>query len=475
MDFEQIEKLGNIPTPKLFDTVQAANLLSTLGSTVDINSFGDLLLVGEDGYVYYNNIRLTNSQNAEDAMDGTANRLQVAGIDAEGLKRFTSIVCNTEGNIIVLWSKFELGIIEIPQSFLKEGQILPNPPIVTEQTPEDENQCKFQLIYGRASSGSTSPIVKVGFHSINANTLVVLYERELLSLIDLRTFSKDEIFLPKHLNFTSFTFTNQSLEWFAFTLFLTTSTNEIYYLCPIIPSGTIISKAVLSDILVWIQEEQEKLDILLSNISSSKTIIEKKHLIIEEKKKFLKISLNYLFKKFSKFTIQEMLEKLKESPSYYRDHDPASNFYHHNHNASSSLASAPSSSLRDFYVIADNSTVFSSSTSYSLENQLFPEKFDEEDHVQEKFMNSFRLSLQGPIAVLQPVNGKKEATTNNLSIHDICIPTIPLQSSGLIAPLIAVVQSNGNVDILLFDILVSFFLVSDEFLRQFIIIFFSVH
>jgi hypothetical protein len=433
MDFDQIEKFGSVSTPKFHDPVKLASAMPSMGSTIEVGNFGDLFMVDENGSICYRNLRLTNNQDN----DAHIQKLPIPGLTPESLKSFTSILSNREGNVLVLWSKLELGIIEIPSSFLKEGQLSDPNAVAKSAELSDANQCKFTSIYNRSSSVASSSLVKTAFHPLNPNTLVILHEKELLSLIDLRNYSKEEIYLPKHLLFTSFTFTNQSLEWFSFTIFLTTSTNEIYYLCPIIPSGTILSKAQLADILNWVQEEQEKLDLQLLSFSSTK-LIEKRHIIIDEQKKFLKITINYLMKKFSKIALKEMMEKLKENPIFYQQ------------------AADETMAMTDRYIIAGggSSPILSSNISYSLENQLFPERFEDEEIEEYDSSSNYRLALQGPIPVLRPsptgLNNKNN--NNQLSIQDICIPTIPSQNSGLIAPVLATVQSNGNVDLLLFDI-----------------------
>jgi hypothetical protein len=433
MDFDQIEKFGSVSTPKFHDPVKLASAMPSMGSTIEVGNFGDLFMVDENGSICYRNLRLTNNQDN----DAHIQKLPIPGLTPESLKSFTSILSNLEGNVLVLWSKLELGIIEIPSSFLKEGQLSDPNAVAKSAELSDANQCKFTSIYNRSSSTASSSLVKTAFHPLNPNTLVILHEKELLSLIDLRNYSKEEIYLPKHLLFTSFTFTNQSLEWFSFTIFLTTSNNEIYYLCPIIPSGTILSKAQLADILNWIQEEQEKLDLQLLSFSSTK-LIEKRHIIIDEQKKFLKITINYLMKKFSKIVLKEMMEKLKETPIFYQQ------------------AADETMAMTDRYIIAGggSSPILSSNISYSLENQLFPERFEDEEIEEYDSSSNYRLALQGPIPVLRPsptgLNNKNN--NNQLSIQDICIPTIPSQNSGLIAPVLATVKSNGNVDLLLFDI-----------------------
>jgi hypothetical protein len=437
MDFDQIEKFGSVSTPKFHDPVKLTSAMPSMGSTIEVGNFGDLFMVDENGSICYRNLRLTNNQDN----DAHIQKLPIPGLTPESLKSFTSILSNREGNVLILWAKLELGIIEIPSSFLKEGQLSDPNAVAKSAELSDANQCKFTSIYNRSTSVASSSLVKTAFHPLNPNTLVILHEKELLSLIDLRNYSKEEIYLPKHLLFTSFTFTtNQSLEWFSFTIFLTTSNNEIYYLCPIIPSGTILSKAQLADILNWIQEEQEKLDLQLSNFSSTK-LIEKRHIIIDEQKKFLKITINYLMKKFSKIALKEMIEKLKDNPIFYQQQ-----------------AADETMGMTDRYIIAGggSSPILSSNISYSLENQLFPERFEEEEIEEFDSSSNYRLALQGPIPVLRPspvgLNNNKNNNHNQLSIQDICIPTIPLQNSGLIAPVLSTVQSNGNVDLLLFDI-----------------------
>lgn len=454
MDFENVEKLGEVPTKN-----STSPTFGSLGSTVSVSHLGDLLLLGADGRVYYSNIRQANRSRSlsETSNDEKENSyLPIQGLSSEEIaSNYSELLVNSEGTVIALWSKENVAIIEIPAIYTKDGLISPT---TTEFTGENES-CRFVPLL-TSSDAPNNKIVKVQFHPLNPNNLVILREKETFTLIDLRNYSKEEIHLPKNIHFTSFTFgCSNTTEWFQFTIFLTTQTNEIYYLCPIIPTGTILSKAVIADLLVWIIEHEEVINERLLDLPSTSSRgnlarnnsrtkkIESEEEKLHELRQYFQYSYQYLLQRFGKNTITQMKNNLVENPSYYENN-----------------SNLPSSSLLDGYLTAESDdiagfslsdyfTTFPKALQGSRSKAIDEEGEDDDSAIEFKHV---RIALQGPISVLRSKK-QQELIKSSDSLHDITMPSIPSKYSGMMAPLLVTVQSNGIAEILLFDIVVSLF------------------
>jgi hypothetical protein len=492
MDFHQIEKLGQIPTSKLF----GSSSFAIHGSTTAINNCGDIFLLNEDnGQIYYQNIRQSNTTSLSFSNDeeqtGDLSILPVEGISSASsssqLKKFTNLLCNSEGTILCLWSKYDLAIIEIPSSFFKDGYLSPslhndhisatsiNSPLSSpfpassssSSSSSLSQKCKFTSLVSIPSSSNNNTIVKVSFHPLNPNSLTVLLEKECLYLIDCRNYEKEQILLTKHLSFSSFSYgcnsgnsnnnsssSSSNHEWFRFSLFLTANchgkekeNNGLYYLCPIIPAGTILSKAILADLLNWMLLNQDQV-----NLSGGGNVENKK-----KKLKCLSLIKSCFQEKFGNSVVIEMIDNLRNNPEYYQE-----------------LVNNHQSSLHSQYVIAENSRLLSfSSTSPGTPASLFSspsavssssliERSHHELSIGEKVSTNYRLSLQGPMNILRSRERNSERTRNNVanaaavSFQDVILPSLPSKYSELIAPILITSSSDGLIDVLLFDIVVRF-------------------
>jgi hypothetical protein len=500
MDFNQIEKLGQLPTSKLF----GSSAFAIRGSTTAINNFGDLFVLNEEnGQIYYQNIRQSNTSSVsfsnDEEQSGDLSILPIEGVSSSSsqLKKFTNLLCNSEGTILCLWSKYDLGILEIPSSFFKDGYLssslhhdhisansinspLSSPFPTSSASSSLPQKCKFTSLVSIPSSSNSNTIVKVSFHPLNPNSLTVLLEKEFLYLIDCRNYEKEQILLNKHLSFSSFYYgcnnngssnnnnnnsSSNNHEWFRFTLFLTANgygkekesnnnNNGLYYLCPIIPSGTILSKVVLSDLLNWMLSNQDSINLSGSGHSGggggggggggSGNIETKK-----KKLKCLSLIKSYFQEKFGNSLIIEMIDNLRNNPEYYQE-----------------LASNRQSSLHSQYVIAENSRLLSSSTlsAHSAASAaLFssPTTNGERNHheltIGEKVSTNYRLSLQGPMNILRSRESNSERNRTNgiaTSFQDVILPSLPSKYSELIAPILITSSSDGLIEVLLFDIVV---------------------
>ena len=220
-----LEKLGNTLPPTI-----SSNLL--FHNSFTVNNRGDIIVMTDIGILKYSNLR-TNNNNAVELVD-----IQVVGLENSETREYTAIEYNIDGNMVLLWSDSCIGIIEI-----SNNKIL-----------NDNNESKFVYnftkVYDRnIDSNNTAPIVKVAFHLLCQQHLVILHESNLLQLVDLCTMSIEIISLARYgsKKFTSFTY-GPNIEWLKFSLLLLCTSGEVFTLCPIIPNGCIVSKEIVSDL-----------------------------------------------------------------------------------------------------------------------------------------------------------------------------------------------------------------------------------
>jgi len=196
-----------------------------LGSSLASSNLGEIFSLGfENGYTITNS---TLTGNGSESL----NPMQTINWNYDELKKdFRHILCNEKGDIIIVWSKFDLAVIEKNRN----GEYAK--PVVL-------------------ATDNVLPIAKVSFHPLNDYSLVVLFEMELLCVFDLRTREKQQYSLPVDISFTSFCF-GPDIEWLRFTVFLTSTNSQIFAVCPVIPCGTILPAPIVDELFDWVAKQQ---------------------------------------------------------------------------------------------------------------------------------------------------------------------------------------------------------------------------
>jgi hypothetical protein len=244
MDAELIQSLARLsPTND--------DLSSPLGSSIAKTQVGDLLVLTGDGEVVVTSLR-----------QGKTN-VQTLPIDknlANMMKNFRHINANKDGSRLLLWSTHYVAVLEIPLSWLQQGNITIPPSETSSSGSKSSNYptLTFKLLCEVSSGGNK--VVKTIFHPWCDHSVVVLREKEVLSLYDMRfdSFNKQDIKLPPNLTFVSFTF-GPSIEWLRYTIFLVTTRNEIYFLCPILPAGTTVPSNTVKELWSWYDVQKSRI------------------------------------------------------------------------------------------------------------------------------------------------------------------------------------------------------------------------
>lgn len=232
MNFEILQDVGEISFPD--------SLGQTCGNTFVVNLLGDLIFLSNEGYIHFVNIR-SDYQSGENRIK----ILPIKDMSPEELKTFTHIECSLQSDLLLLWSKNSIGVLHIPEEFLKNGSL--------NIDEKSDIQCQFVT-----NILTDSPIVKASFHPLNQHSIVYLLESDQLVLKHLPSEEEKKFKLSSPSNkFTSFTF-GPEIEWLRFTIFLTSQNGNIYSLCPIIPEGAVLNGKEIREL--WELVENENFD-----------------------------------------------------------------------------------------------------------------------------------------------------------------------------------------------------------------------
>jgi hypothetical protein len=252
MNASFVETFGRL-APPVVDTFSRP-----FANSFAVSQKGAIAVICLDGKFKYSNIR-----NVE---DNELINLDVYGLSNEDALEYSSIEFNNDGTILLLWAENSVGLIELPQSLLLESN--------SHAGDNREVRCTFTKIYDEELSSDSSapfPVVKVGFHPYSQNHVIILFQRESLRVVDLRSLATEIIFIAADRKFTSYTF-GPAIEWLRFTVFLLSSSGEVFSLCPLIPTGSIVSLAVVAELWDWADQllcENETPSSSISALSSS--------------------------------------------------------------------------------------------------------------------------------------------------------------------------------------------------------------
>lgn len=213
------------------------------GNTFSVSQYGDICMLTDNPSkpIVYCNLRSISSSEAE------VLPLDIS-FDQFSSYEFDSIAFNETGNTLLLTSVVTntIGMIVIPHILARDGKI-------DISSSDIETTCKFQLLaedYLR-----TQQLVKASFHSLTPYCVVVLMKNGPLILIDIIRNVSHTINLHGSKSFVSFTCGPHSCDWLRYTIFLVTDDDEIYALCPVIPSGINLNDAACTDIWNWFEDQ----------------------------------------------------------------------------------------------------------------------------------------------------------------------------------------------------------------------------
>lgn len=387
MDGDLIRSLGAISAP-------SDEHSSLLGNSVAVTNVGDLLVLTADGKVQYTSLRQEKPSQALKTLPIHAH----TNID---MKKFRHISANRDGSMMLLWSADQVVVVEIPQLWLREGNLL---------EPTEKSSSGTKLIIPTLKelcneSESRNRIVKAVFHPLCDHSVVVLRESQTLSLYDMRldaTANRHNIQLPSNLRFAGFTF-GPNMEWLRYTIFLATTENEVYYLCPVIPPGTVVPSNTVKEIWSWY--DTQKIAFMKSSKKDEKR---------DNMGRYLEMTRQYL---------EQTIGPRRSTTSETNSADSA------------------------LVVLAGELSKLS----------MIAVSKGERDDVE--LISLGHVLLQGPLKLHK---GQHENSGSADVICDITTPIVKV--SGLASPVIAVAYKSGQVDLLLLDAQVSIEFISYKLL-----------
>ena len=216
----------------------------TFANTVAVSKNGDIALLSENGSIQYSHLR-SSGQSSELV------RLDVLGITTNELMNMTTVEFDADGRSLLLWSESKVGIVELPQSLVASGEL---------RKDEADTNCIFTSLWDANDEGVSNLVAKATFHQSCSHCVVILMRKDVLRLVDLRSLQSEIIPLSTNRRFVSFSF-GPAIEWMTHTLVLLTSGGEVYYLCPVIPNGAVLSLAAVDELWAWMDHiHHEKRD-----------------------------------------------------------------------------------------------------------------------------------------------------------------------------------------------------------------------
>ncbi|RYH05331.1 hypothetical protein EON65_45020, partial [archaeon] len=172
--------------------------------TLTTNDIGDVFVLSGKNEIIKSTIRTYNVKDTN-----LTSKLQLRSDKSVDLTKFTSILSNSDGSLLVVWSETELLVIE--QTVHKQ----------TEGT--GENPVEY-ILRPLDISEHNNKLVDVQFHPLSKFTIVLLFATKSLVIWnqgDLTATGKQVFSLPSNLEFSCFTL-GQGVGWLKYTVFLGT-------------------------------------------------------------------------------------------------------------------------------------------------------------------------------------------------------------------------------------------------------------
>lgn len=192
-------------------------------STLAVSVNGDVAVLTSEGDLKFGSLRGSNA---------SLTTLEVFGLSKEEVLGFKSLEFNKDGNVLLLWSSDRVGFLEM--------------------SPVAGGPCAYTNIWNivTVADGPTYPVVKAAFHPLCSHYVVLLHEQGGLRLFDLRSLTDELITVPVGRGFRSFAF-GPSMEWLRFSILLLANDGHIYAVCPVVPSGTVVTTSTVAELWGW--------------------------------------------------------------------------------------------------------------------------------------------------------------------------------------------------------------------------------
>lgn len=170
--------------------------------------------------------------------------------------QFTHVCFSKDSRQILLHSATTLAVLELPRSVLAEEEI------DTERLAT--TPCPLRILCSLpANEGAT--ITKAAFHALSDYHVVALVGCPVRPRVEVHSLlsgpdspeGPQTIALHKDQQFVSFCFGND-LDWSALTLYLATKSGAVYFICPLLPEGSVVSIETVDGLQWWAEETRRK-------------------------------------------------------------------------------------------------------------------------------------------------------------------------------------------------------------------------
>lgn len=229
--------------------------------TMAVSPYGNVVMVNQDYELLYSDLRNEGSTRAPQELP-----VDCSGWDREFKDaKFNNIEFNSEGNILLVWSKNSIGFLAIPTKNAPDGSF--------DASMMAINPCPFcELLSDNdvVRDGSVK-VLKVAFHPLSNYHVVILLSNNTLLLTD--TLSDVSREFPLRLSmlsspvkkstrgggdgspqFVSFCF-GGDYDWMKLAVLLLTADGHVFFLCPLLPSGAVVPKTTIDSLYSWVEEE----------------------------------------------------------------------------------------------------------------------------------------------------------------------------------------------------------------------------
>jgi hypothetical protein len=213
-----VEQLGEAVPPAFDADVRFVNTLS-------VSPKGDVMVLTADGQLKLGSLRTVGASSPLET-------IEVFGLSREEAATFNFLDFNEDGSALLVWSSTRVGFIDL--AIVRGGP------------------CTYNNIWSTSAveEGASYPIAKASFHPLCNHCVVLLHEQGGLRLVDLRSQNAQVVSVPAGLVFRSFSF-GPNIDWLRFSVLLLSSAGDVYALCPVIPTGAVVSVSAVAELWQW--------------------------------------------------------------------------------------------------------------------------------------------------------------------------------------------------------------------------------
>ena len=196
-----------------------------------MSSLGLIVNLSRDGFLYYCNGRQQS--------EGQSKLFPLQG-GQEGFStfNFSHSQFNTDGSMLLVWSKTHVGVVEIPRN----------------STP-GENECLFYVVGKSDTIGVPNrPVIHAAFYPYSNSHIVVLFQG-CIEIFDLILCSSQRIPLNVEHTFISFCF-GPTIDWMALSILLVESAGAVFLLSPVLPRAARLPLQLIENLQDWVDEQR---------------------------------------------------------------------------------------------------------------------------------------------------------------------------------------------------------------------------